>query len=350
MLRTEPDGGGDPVPPPPKPGGSSPPPNGGSSPKNQPSNSDNGKKPEAGKNKNTKQPVAKKPAATQPVTAPKGETLEQAISRMRDQDLPEWQVKAQIQKWHPTWTDAQITRTMKAAPAPGGYIDKAKANAAKGNSSGSGGGIKALERDVRAVERIATSVGRVSAQTAASVASHDDRYLRDSIRYAKVVARELEAHPADVAVVASLLALASPPGLAFALLVIAAEASREAGNKAFRHGQYVEGALDYASVVAGGVGALGKLGEVVAQSRVASGSARLAQLGREAQTAPLTSAPPLTESERDALTHAVEEEVAARKAAHGHREIELKAAIATALTALEADPRFKSRRETHRHG
>lgn len=134
---------------PPTKGNASPPSNGGSSPKNQPSKSNTAKKPQGGKNKNPKQPEAKKPTATQPVTAPKGETLEQAITRMRNQDVPEWQIKAQIRKWHPTWTDAQIAKTMKAAPGPGGYIAKAKANATKGKPSESSGRVRELRRDIR---------------------------------------------------------------------------------------------------------------------------------------------------------------------------------------------------------
>lgn len=197
LAKLDDDGG--PVPPPTK-GNSSPPPNGGSSSKNQPSNSNNGKKPESGKNTNKTQPEAKKPAATQPVTAPKGETLEQAIVRMRNQDVPEWQIKAQIKKWHPTWTDAQITKTMKAAPGPGGYIDKAKANAAKGKSSGHGGGIKELKRDVAAVTRIVHSAERVAGadlrrdRRLARIIQHDvDREARRIAHVTtKAISRDLE--------------------------------------------------------------------------------------------------------------------------------------------------------------
>ncbi|HST14728.1 MAG TPA: hypothetical protein VLJ44_07760 [Gaiellaceae bacterium] len=347
MALAKLDDGGGPVPPPTK-GNSSPPPNGGSSPENQPSNSNSGKKPEGGKNKNKTQPEAKKPAASQPVTAPKGETLADAIKRMFAEGWNGHQVHDQIKKWHPNWTEYQIDQAMMKAPKPKGPLP-ASPQDAKGKNYGHGGGIKELKRDLGAVEHIVKTAGHVAADTAESVARHDARDVRIATRYGKVVVRELKAHPADVAAAASILALVSPPGLDLAFIAIAAEASREAGDKARRHGKYAEAALDYASAITGPLGAAGKIGKVFADARVARGSARLAQLGREAQVSPLSSAPPLTEAERDTLARLVEEQAAARSGAKGFREAQLKAAVAAAVTAVAADPRFNPRLRENKH-
>jgi hypothetical protein len=323
MLRTEPDGGGDPVPPPPKPGGSSPPPNGGSSPKNQPSNSDNGKKPEAGKNKNTKQPVAKKPAATQPVTTPKGETLEQAITRMRNQDVPEWQIRAQIQKWHPTWTDAQIAKTMEAAPGPGGYIDQAKANAAKGKNYGHPGNITELKTDVDKAVHEASGVARW-----VIVHAKHSRGLQEDAKIAKVLGREFDKHADTIAVVSSFLALATAefPPAAFAFAALAEVASAEAGTHAALEGRRGEAALDFAGVAVGVRGALHRAAEKRALNDLAREVKKLEKVVRDAREGPLGEPSPRTGEIGTAAERREPAEIATRRRAAEERDLKARAA------------------------
>lgn len=350
------DDGGGPAPPPvtPKPGSSSPPPSGASSPGNQPSNSNNGKKPESGKNKNNKQPDAKKPAATQPVTAPKGETLAEAIKRMFAAGWNGHQVHDQIKKWHPNWTEYQIDQAMMRAPkspkesgeptrpllspSDEAWIRKHRHDQPTHFSDWVGREFQKLERgakdEIKQHERRLVTTLKHDERVRLAERVLNSKPVRQAIRIdervLEIEARGIEwrdvtdfavwarKHPDLVAAGASSALLI--PGLdvpaAVLLVGVAFFAGVDAGATAFRRRDYLEAFLDFAAI---------SLGPASIEARTAERAALEAENEAQAARAAARTDSSVSRSKRVALVKHW-----ARQARLAHAEVQFERSIVEA--------------------
>jgi hypothetical protein len=193
----------------------------------------------------------KKKAAKQPAQAvsPNGEALAAAIKRMFSEGYSGQQIYAQIQKWHPSWTGAQIVRAMMAAPKPLKPLPASPKDAKPQKPTGTGVSLSSLahiaEKGVTKAAHYTTSSARRDLRDAKKL----ERQVAHGVTEAKQFAKT---HPGDVAAVAgtaaAIAALLGQPELAVPLEIVADIESGRDADRAVADHDYLRAVLDIASV------------------------------------------------------------------------------------------------------
>ena len=258
-------------------------------------------------------PVAK-PATEHgsPPKAPTNVDIKSWIGLQRNLDTPEYLIKAQIKKWHPRWTDGQVSALMKAASRPGGYVAEARAKASQGKDY-------------------------ASKQSLGGLIEHAGRQVRRDVKVAKVLGKEAVEHPEIVAALAAAGLLV--PGLDLVeLALIADAASAYSFGKNVHDRKYSAALLDLTGLGFGGVAHIAKWRQEIKGLEAARDRRIAMQLGRDIAAGPGRNTPDVL---KESLKRAADLRRQGRLSAIEYKRIErfdhALAALAAEEVALKPD-------------